>query len=280
MNRLDINPGWHRFPVGLPEKVKQEIGFVRREWDLGSERYIGMPFSRLAYELILASRFHPMMFEPETWIGNYHGGIFQVMFKIFSPNPHEVPGQIRKTGSGKTDDWISGFITPDNVLVGYNPMFDTELTNSGLAVGLCSRVVLNNLTNPGSDGGNVHFPMFDITKPPTPKNIEHLISEIRRRCKLEKFFVLRSSDHGMMVIGPELVREDHLLVIWNAAEGMNHFEVDGNDVWFDSRWHARSQQNSWGEAGLPNRYQVCGILRVTAAPPLKPEEPVVVAAGF
>lgn len=121
-------------------------------------------------------------------------------------------------------------------LVGYNPLQDQELEKAGYAVGLGSRVMINNLTLPGSSGGWAHLPMLDIVKPPTAANTAQLIRKVRQRCRIEKFLVLKSSTVGMHVLGLELIDE-------------------GN-------------------------FQVEEILRLTAAPPLKPEEPIVIASSF
>ena len=131
-----------------------------------------------------------------------------------------------------------------------------------------------------SIGGIITFTKLDITKPPTDENIEILIEEVKQRCGLQRFFVIKSSEHGMMVVAPELVNEAHLLAIWDGAEMMNHVELNRHDYWFDSRLGSRCRQNFRRELGLPNLFQVCGILRLNAMFPLKPEEPVVIAASF
>ncbi|MEK7188823.1 MAG: hypothetical protein AAB685_03155 [Patescibacteria group bacterium] len=59
---------------------------------------------------------------------------------------------------------------------------------------------------------------------------------------------------------------------------MNH--LDENDYWVDDAWVARSNQNYRELIGLPNNLQVEGILRLTASPSLKPEEPIVIASSF
>jgi hypothetical protein len=280
MHVPDARSAWREQPTGIADSDQRRVIYPRREWDLSSEKFIGMHFAQLAPVLLKESRFHPDFFKPSQGSNRFIGGIIFATFKLFEPNPHEVPGQVRSTATIKDDFWVSVELDPEGEIVHYNPLADTGASRKGLAVGLGSRVYLNNLSSPGTWLEMAHFPMFDIIKPPTSENVARIITEIKKRCGLEKFFVLRSSDHGMMVIAPELVDEPHMRAVWDGAETINHPEVDGQDIWFDSRWHARNKQNFKKDLGLPNGSQVCGILRVNAAPPLKPELPIVIAASF
>ncbi|MEK7188822.1 MAG: hypothetical protein AAB685_03150, partial [Patescibacteria group bacterium] len=58
--------------------------------------------------------------------------------------------------------WIGVEVGINGELIGYNPLKDKSLKESGYAVGLGSRVMLNNLTLPGGSGGWAHLPMLDI----------------------------------------------------------------------------------------------------------------------
>lgn len=277
-------PDWLDYPVGIltagPIKDVLPVTFQRREWDLGGERFIGKSFPDLATTLLRESRFNVGMFTPEKWVGNDHGGIIQVVFKIYQVNPHEQPSQLRATGSGGEDYWVPVEIDYGGRFIGYNPLADTSLATSGYAVSLVSRVVLDNRTCPGSFGGYAHFPMLDITKPPTEENVAHVVKEIPRRCGIDKFFVLRSSGHGMMMISPELVDDDNFLAILLDSLQMNHVEVDSRDHWVDERWISRSTQNLCRVAGRLNPFRVGGILRLASVPGVKHEIPEVIAASF
>ena len=275
-----VKEGWEQFGVGIDEQGRTGLAFNRREWDLGSDGLFDLPFSKLAPVIIKESRFHPTMFKPEGWIGNYHGGIIQAWFRVYKPVAHEAPGQFRQTATEDDSYWSCPQVGVEGRIIGYNPLEDEALQNERFAVGFGSRVMINNLALPGSFGGWAHFAMLDIVKPPTPENVQHLISEVKKRTGLEKFLVLRSSGSGMMVLGLELVDEEHLETFWNCALRMNHSESEPGDYWVDTNWLARSHDNFRSESGIPNRLQTCGILRMTAASPLKPEEPTVIAASF
>jgi len=261
------------------ELVSSGLFFKRKEWDLGSERFIGMRFSELVPHLIRESRFHPTRFTPPKWIREFQGGIFQVNLKIYKVKPHEQPGQIRQTDGGGQDYWITIGIGPDGELDGYNPLKDPEVAQEGFVTALFSKVLLNNLSSPGSFGGDAHFPLLDIVHPPTSENVERLVSEIKGRCGLEKFFVLRSSNKGMMVVGPELIDEENFTAFLFDSLLLNHLEV-ANEFWVDDRWVARSTQNFVKDLERLNSQKYGGILRITALPPVKPEEPTVIAASF
>ena len=272
---------WTDIPVGMTQDELASLGlsFERKEWDLGSERFTGMRFSELVPHLVRESRFHPTRFTPPKWIADSQGGIFQANFKIYKVNPHEQPGQIRQTGSGGEDYWITVGVGPDGQLDRNNPLKDPQIARKDFVTALVSRVLLNNLSSPGSFGGDAHFPLLDIVHPPTPENVRYLVSEIKGRCGLEKFFVLRSSERGMMVVGPELIDEENFIVFLFDSLLLNHLEV-ANDLWVDDRWVARSTQNFISDLRRLNSQRYGGILRVTALPSVKPEEPVVIAASF
>lgn len=57
-------------------------------------------------------------------------------------------------------------------------------------------------------------------------------------------------------------------------------EVAG-EFWVDDRWVSRSQENFIEVTGNKvNPQKVAGILRVMDLPPIKKEEPIVIAASF
>jgi len=280
---IDRLSTWASYKAGmtLPEIETVGLSFKRKEWDLGGEQFIGLTFSRLIPILLRESRFSSDRFTPPSWIGNYQGGIWQANFKVYGVNPHERLGQVRPTGTGEDELWLPVEIMPNGDLrPEYNPMDDPLMAERNFAVAFTSRALLNNLTLPGSYGGVAHFPMLDIAHPPTPENIERLIKEIKQRCGLQKFFVLRSSDHGMMVIGPELFDEDNFVAFLLSSLLLNHMEIAG-EYWVDDRWIDRSAENLVAESGNRiNPWRFDAILRGTALPPSKPEEPTIVAASF
>ncbi|OGM80718.1 hypothetical protein A2361_01640 [Candidatus Woesebacteria bacterium RIFOXYB1_FULL_40_26] len=276
-----VRDRWTDYSVGINELGQTDATFTKREWDLGSERFIGMKFSDLVPILLRESRFNLACFTPSKWIGNYQGGIVEAYFKIYKVNPHERSGQQRKTGGGQIDRWVSVPVDPrGKIYPGYNPLEDELIAKESMILGFVSRVGLNNLSDPGSNAGYAHFPILDIVHKPTPENVEFLIKEVKRRTLLQKFFVLRSSDRGLMVIGPELMDEDNFIACLLDSLLLNHVEVEG-EYWVDDRWVARSTQNLVKETEhRVNPYRVGGILRMIALPPDKPEEPTVIAASF
>lgn len=269
---------WSEYPVGIDEAGSTALRFTRREWDINPDIFLGKTSREVIPIIVKESRFSRTRFVPSEKIGNYHGGVIQIGFRVFQPIPHEKVGQVRLTGTGRDAYWVGVEVGTNGELVGYNPLQDQELKKAGYAVGLGSRVMINNLTLPGSSGGWAHLPMLDIVKSPTRKNVAQLIQEVKQRCGIEKFLVIKSSKKGMHVIGLELIDEVNFLGFIIGALRMNHF--DENDYWIDDAWVARSNQNFRELIGLPNNLQVEGILRLTASPPLKPEEPIVIASSF
>lgn len=275
--------GWANYQVGmtLPEIETAGISFKRKEWDLGGEQFVGMSFSQLIPILLKESRFDRYRFNPPSWIGDFQGGIWQAYFKIYIPKPHEKTGQIRQTGTGEDEFFWPVEVLPNGGLsLEYNPLADASLAKNNLAVAFTSIVLLNNLSLPGSYGGLAHFPMLDIVHTPTPENVKRLIAEIKQRCGLQKFFVLRSSDHGMMVVGPELFDQENFVAFLMDSLLLNHME-DAGEFWVDDRWIAYSTQRLVALSGNrinPLRYGA--DLRITALPPGKPEEPTIIASSF
>lgn len=274
---------WADYQVGmtLPEIEKAGISFKRKEWDLRGEQFVGMSFSQLIPILLKESRFDRYRFNQPSWIGDFQGGVLQAYFRTYTPKPHEKTGQIRKIGIDE-----EAFMWPVDVLPNgglnfeYNPLADVSLERNNRAVAFTSIVLLNNLSLPGSYGGLAHFPMLDIVHAPTPENVERLIAEIQQRCGLQKFFVLRSSDHGMMVVGPELFDQENFVAFLMDSLLLNHMEVSG-EFWVDDRWIAHSTERLVALSGNrinPLRYS--SELRITALPPDKPEEPTIIASSF
>ena len=107
-----VRDRWTDYSVGINELGQTDATFTKREWDLGSERFIGMKFSDLVPILLRESRFNLACFTPSKWIGNYQGGIVEAYFKIYKVNPHERSGQQRKTGGGQIDRWVSVPVDP------------------------------------------------------------------------------------------------------------------------------------------------------------------------
>lgn len=272
--------------MALPDRMNDSPTITKRVgWPYDGQRFVGSDFMFLARLAIMQSSINNKFFRIP--VGSERPDrITSCAFSIFIPNPHEQPNTIRFTGSGNLKYWARTSIDPITEVWSHDPTAHHEYFDSGFAIGLYSRVGLGFSRSPGRFFGWGHFPMLDITKPATDKNIHHVINEIQRRTGLEKFYIIRSSRHGMMLFAPELVDEPHLLAFWNEAELMNHVEVTGRrlrrplDYWFDSRWHARSQQNHKDRLGTPNKLQVGGIMRLNEAPPLKPDRPMVVAASF
>jgi hypothetical protein len=276
-------PRWTDYRVGMTLREIEAAGlaFKRREWDLGGERFVGMSFAQLVPILIKASRFDPNHFSEPSSIKPYQGGILRAYLKTYAPKPHETVGQIRQS-SARYEEFIYGVgVLPNGELsFDYNPLTDVSLVENNLAVAFSSMVDLNNLSCPGSDGGTAHFPMLDIVHAPTPENVEQLITMVKGYCGLQKFFVLRSSDRGMMVIGPELYDEANFVAFLEDSHLLNHVEVAG-EFWADERWITHSSRKYielTGNRLNPRRY--CGDLRVTALPPTKPEEPIIIASSF
>lgn len=255
-----------------------------REWNLGGERFIGWDFKTFVYYTISASRIHPSFYRPPRKKA-YPEIVTACTFNTFLPKPHERTGEARMTGIGKPMFWTRVRINP---VAGGNwsvdPQFSEEVTQGGYALGFFSKVRLGLLGRPNEQVGTGHFVMADLALPPTRRNIQHIITEVRKRTKLTKFFIIRSSRDGTMLFAPEIVDEPHLLAIWNDLELANHVEISRGrrriDFVFDSRWHARSQQNHKDRLGIPNRSQNGGILRLSASFPIKPETPMVIAASF
>lgn len=275
---------WNSYQVGMtpPEIAAAGISFKRKEWDLGSERFIGMRFSELIPILIRESRFDLAHFTEPAWIRPFQGGILRANLKVYRPKPHEKAGQIRKSNEGYEEFHYPIEKLPNGQLhFEYsNPLTDRTLASQGLAVAFTSKVTLNNLSCPGTDGGKAHFPMLDIVHPPTQENVERIINEVRERCELKRFFVLRSSDNGMMIIGPELYDEPNFIALLEDSHLINHIEVAG-EFWVDDRWTSHSTRKYFDLTGdRLNAERYCGELRATALPPTKPEEPLVVAASF
>lgn len=269
---------WHDYPVGVDQEGQAVVKFTKREWDIPTENLIGKHFSEVIPLIIKESRFCPTRFQPPSWIGNYFGGVISAHFSIYDPKPHEKVGEIRINSAGRFQSWAVVDVDSRGNFVDYNPLEDKTLEGEGLTVGLGSRVMLNNLSVPGSFGGWAHIPMLDIIKPVTEQNVTHLIQEVKARCGLEKFLVLESSEKGMMILGLEYMDEANFLVFLHDALKMNHFEMDNTDIWIDDRWVAHCLENFREELGLPNALQVCGILRAKAVGS-KPE-PVVIASSF
>lgn len=280
----DLKPRWADYKIGMTtdQVVEAGIQFKKREWDLGSERIVGKTFSEIIPTLISESRFHPQFYEEPRWIEGFQGGINMAHFKIYKLNQHERTKQIRKTGSGKEEYWQPIEVRPGGQMDPLNnPLLHQEtLKKAGLVIAISSKVVLNNLSIPGTFGGYAHFPLIDIVHAPTEENVAYLIDEIKARCELEKFLVLRSSDRGMMIVGPELVDEEHYKFILNRSLQLNHMEV-ASEFWVDDRWVSRSQENFIEVTGNKvNPQKVAGILRAISLPPIKNEEPTVIAASF
>lgn len=255
-----------------------------REWDEGSKKFIGWDFKTFVYYAVDASKIHPSFYRPPRK-KPYPEIITTCTFNTFLPKPHERTGEARMTGIGKPMFWTTVHINP--VIGGAwsrDPQFSKEVTQDGYALGFFSKVRLGLLGRPNEHVGTGHFLMADLALPPTRRNVQHIISEVRKRTQLTKFFIIRSSGDGTMLFVPEIVDEPHLLAIWNDLELANHVEISRGrrriDFMFDSRWHARSQQNHKDRLGIPNREQNGGILRLNASPPLKPEKPMVIAASF
>lgn len=276
---------WTDYKVGmtLSEIEKAGISFKRREWDLGGEQFVGMGFSELVLILIKESRFSPDHFDPSGGVGRFQGGILRAYLKTYEPKPHEQVGQIRQGGAGYAEFLYSVEVLPDGNLsfeYDHNPLEEASLSEEGLAVAFSSQVELNNLSVPGSFGGLADFPMLDVVHPPTPENVQRLITEVKQRCGLQKFFVLRSSDNGMMVVGSELYDQDNFISFLEDSHLINHVEVAG-EYWADERWITHSSRKYvelTGNRLNPRRY--CAELRVTALPPAKPEEPTIIASSF
>jgi len=216
-----------------------------------------------------------------NWIDGFQGGIVQANFKVYSLNPHEQPGEVRQTGAGKEEYWLPCAVDPDGDLhSAANPLFDTSISENGMVTAFSSLVCLNNLSIPGSFGGVAHFPMLDIVHPPTEENVKYLIKEIKSKTGLEKFFVLRSSDKGMMVIGPELIDQEHFVSFLFSSLRLNHIEVAG-EYWVDDRWVSHSAENLVLVSGnIISPWRFAGILRVSSLGNIKPEKPEVIAASF
>lgn len=277
---IDNITRWQDIPISNEWSESQGLlNFEPKSWDLESKQFIGMPFQELIPILYKESRFDLERFEPQLGMQNRYGGIINGYLKIFEPNQHELPGEERKTGEGRFESWVNIEILPNGEINGYNPLMDPKLENSGYAVALGSRVALNNLSLPGSLGSWGHFPMLDLIKPATQENVKYIINEITKRTGLQRFFILESSDHGMMMISPEIVDEAHLLAFWNQTQKISHFEIDSADLWIDPRWIARSQENFHKDIGI-NNLQVCGVLRATKAFPLKPKSPTIIATSY
>ena len=275
---------WTDYRVGMTkdELVEAGLKFEGKEWDLESKQFIGKTFSELIPTLIKESRFHPSRYHVPEWIGDMQGGIIQANFKAYEVNPHELPGEIRQTGSGKDDHWLTVTVDPNGELdPNTNPLLVPSLyAKDELVLAFTSKVLLNNLGMLGSYGGVAHFPMLDIVHPATSENVEHLIKEVRTRCKLDKFFVLRSSDKGMMVVGPELIDEENFRAFLISSLKLNHMEVAG-EFWVDDRWVSRSAENLVEVSGnITNPWRYDGILRVSSLEGIKPEEPRIIAASF
>lgn len=272
--------------MALPDRVhdSRSDSFQAKEWDLGGDRFIGWDFATLARYAIMESRISSRLFKFPV-DKERPNRITSCAFSIFLPNPHEQSGVVRHTERGRQQFWSRTQIDPITETWSHDPTGRHEYYDAGYAIGLYSRVGLGSSTHPEKFLAWGHFPMLDLTQPATDRNIRHVIEEIGRRTDIKRFFIIRSSKHGMMLFSPEIVDEPHLLDFWNSAELMNHVEVSRGrgrkiDYTFDSRWHARSQQNHKERLGTPNRLQVGGILRLNEAPPLKPDRPKVVAASF
>jgi hypothetical protein len=272
---------WGKYRVGIDYDTEEtDLNYTRKDWDLGSENLIDKRLIDLVPELLRHSRFHPTMFKSKSWIGDYHGGILSSLLRVYSVQPHETSDTQRLTGFGSNDQcWININLNEHGEIVGDNSLDDIKMKYPNMGIGWLSKVTLNNLTTPGTFGGYAHFPMLDIIKPPTQANMDRLIDEVKKRTGLEKFVIVQSSELAMMVLGVELVDEERFSIFLHAASLMNHFETN-NDVWVDDRWLARSTQNFAKELGLPNLNQLGGILRINSVPPLKPQEPKIVAVSF
>ena len=138
----DSERTWASFPYGIDNGITS-LTFARKEWDLGSERFIGMPFPKLVPILIRESRFHPNMFISPEWIGRHHGGVISAHFKIYKPVSHETQGSVRPTGASEDDRWSVLEVGPDGNFIGYNPLEDPTLRDEGYALALGSRVGLS-----------------------------------------------------------------------------------------------------------------------------------------
>lgn len=275
--------GRANYQVGmtLPEIEKAGISFKRKEWDLGGEQFVGMSFSQLIPILLKESRFDRYRFNPPSWICDFQGGVWQAYFKTYMPKLHEETGQIRQIGIGEDEFmWPVDVLPNGGLSFEYNPLTDASLAKNNFAAAFSSIVLLNNLSLPGSYGGLAHFPMLDIVHAPAPENVKRLIAEIKQRCGIQKFFVLRSSDHGMMVVGPELFDQENFVAFLMDSLLLNHVEIAG-EFWVDDRWIAYSTRKLVEVSGNRiNPLRFSAELRVTALPPGKPEEPTIIASSF
>jgi len=262
---------WSEYSVGME---RNGLSFTEKPWDLESSQYVGMQVKDFIPIALRESRFCPGGFAP-TRSNRVHGGIIQANFIYFRVKPLEAPGEIQIA----RNIFVPVGIGPDGLMETNNPLERNlpPIDEYGLAIG--SRVALNNLDIPGGVIDWAHFPMLDIIKPPTSENIAYVIDQIRKRTGLERFFIIRTSEHGMFMFSPELVDEARWLDICNKAAKMNHYEKDHDDVWIDERWLRWNQGNFHDELGV-NTQQVCGIMRIDAVPPYKPEIPIIVAASF
>ncbi len=274
---------WADYKVGMSSEELETSGiaFERKPWDIEGEQFIGMLFSDLVPILLKESRFSYNRFTPPDWIGSYQGGIIEATLKYYGINPHEETSEERKTGEGKEQLYWPVAVLPDGSMrVPVGTIQDLFAGGEDSAVALTSRVVLNNLSRPGEYGGIAHFPMLDIVHSPTEENIKYLITAVREKCGLENFFVIQSSDNGMMIIGAELFDEENFVALLMDSLLINHVETKGIDgFWVDDRWNARSTQNGVVETGdRLNRWRFNGVLRMVASLPNKPCRPFVKAA--
>lgn len=274
---------WTDYPIGMTlDEIKSAgLDVKRKEWDMEGSDFLGKTLLQVAPVLLQESRFNLQRFTPPPWIGDYQGHIWKANFTVYEANPHEQPGQIRRTGTGGSNYWLPVEVMPNGELRVEDSTIEDPLTaGRGFSVAMSSLVLLNNLSNPGSFGGFAHFPMLDIVHPPTPNNVNRLITDVKERCGVEKFFVLRSSDHGMMVLGPELIDENNFVAFLFNSLLLNHMEVSG-EYWVDDRWVARSAQNLTAVSGNAiNPWRFSGMLRGTTALPTKTEEPTIIASSF
>ena len=279
----EVPTKWTDYKVGMTLREIEAAGilFKRREWDLGGEQFVGMSFSQLALILIKESRFDRHRFNPPDWIGRYQGGILRAFLKTYENKAHEGVDETRQMGDGDDEFMYPIEVLPNGELgFEYNPLADASLAEDNLLVAFSSTVQLNNLSVPGSFGGWAQFPMLDIVHTPTQENVNWLIDNVKKRCGLEKFFVLRSSNHGMMVVGTELFDQENFKAFLDSSLLLNHMEIAG-EYWVDDRWIAHSSQKYVPLTGnIVNPLRYCAELRVTALPPSKPEVPIIVASSF